>query len=112
MTGQESLRQMRKARRVPRCVWITDGPDCRARGWEEEPNYDDMQRHAVISIAASDIPETLDFRCCIGLEIHIAGERGEARAKRLHAALIDAQAKRVITSIYAPEGIQLLTHGI
>ena len=112
MTGHEALQAMRRARRVPRCVWITDGDDVRARGWDEEPNYADMQRHAVLSIAAGEIPEALDFRSCIGLEVHVAGDRGEARARRIHAALVDAEAKRVITSIYAPEGIELLTHGI
>lgn len=112
MTGLEALQIMRRARRVPRCVWITDGPDVRARDALDELNYADMQRHAVLSVAEGDIPEALDFRCCIGLEVHVAGERGEARARRLHAALIDAEAKRVITSIYTPQGIELLTHGI
>lgn len=112
MTGLEALQTMRRGRRVPRCVWITDGDDVRARDWKDEPNYSDMQRHAVLSIAANDIPEALDFRCCTGLEVHVAGDRGEARARRLHAALIDAEAKRVITSIYTPQGIELLTHGI
>lgn len=112
MTGHEALQALRRARRVPRCVWVTDGDDVRARDWSEEPNYTDMQRHAVLSIAAGDIPEALDFRCCIGLEVHVAGDRGEARARRIHAALIDAEAKRVITSIYTPQGIELLTHGI
>lgn len=112
MTGLEALQTMRRARRVPRCVWITDGPDVRARGALDEPNYADMQRHAVLSVSESDIPETLDFRCCIGLEVHIAGDRGPDRAQRLHAALVEAEAKRVITSIYTPQGIELLTHGI
>lgn len=112
MTGHEALRALRRAHRVPRCVWITDGEDVRARDWQDEPNSADSQRHAVITLAASDIPEAMDFRCCVGLEVHIAGERGEARAKRIHNALIEANAKRVITSIHAPEGVQLLTHGI
>jgi hypothetical protein len=112
MTGHEALQAMRRARRVPRCVWVTDGDDVRSRDWNEEPNCADMQRHAVLSIGANEIPEALDFRCCIGLEVHVAGARGEARARRLHAALIDAEAKRVITSIYTPQGVELLTHGI
>jgi hypothetical protein len=84
----------------------------RARDWHEEPNCADLQRHAVIAIDANDIPEALDFRSCIGLEVHVAGDRGEARARRIHAALVDAEAKRVITTIYCPSGIELLTHGI
>lgn len=100
MTGHEELRHMRRDGRIPRAVWITDGDDIRARDWNAEVNCTDEQRHAVISLAAGDIPEATDFRACIGLEVHIAGERGEARAKRLHAALIEAGARRVITSTY------------
>lgn len=111
MTGYEPLRAMRVNKRVPRAVWITDGNDARARDWHEEINQEDQQRHAVISLAAGDIPEALDFRCCVGLEVHIAGERTAARAKRLHAALIDAGARTVVTSIYSNgEVSQLLTH--
>jgi hypothetical protein len=102
MNGHEALQRMRRDKRAPRCVWITDGDDVRARDWQNEPNCFDLQKHAVISIAADDIPEALDFRCCIGLEVHVAGDRGAARARRLHAALIDAGARRVITSIYEP----------
>lgn len=112
MNGHQALLDMRRARKTPRCVWITDGDDIRARDWHEEVNHADQQRHAVISLAAEDIPEALDFRCCVGLEVHIAAERGEARARRLHAALIDAEAKRVITSIHAPTGVDLLIHGV
>lgn len=112
MIGDQALRAMRHKHRAPRCVWITDGDDVRARDWQEEVNHCDQQRHAVISLAESDIPEALDLRCCFGLEVHVAGLRGSARASRIHNALIDAEARRVITSIPAPEGVQLLTHGI
>jgi hypothetical protein len=112
MTGHEALRAMRHDSRAPRCVWITDGDDIRAKDWHHEINQTDQQRHAVISLAAGDIPEALDLRCFIGLEVHISGERGEARSNRLHNAVIEAKAKRVITSIHAPEGVHLLTYGI
>lgn len=110
MNGHQALRDLRRIHRVPRCVWITDGPDVRARDWHEEPNCTDQQRHAVIEIAEHDIPEALDFRCCVGLEVHVSGERGEARAKRLHAALIEAEAKRVITTIHATG--ETILHGV
>lgn len=112
MTGDQALRAMRHSHRTPRCVWITDGDDVRARDWSDEVNHADQQRHAVLSLAESDIPEALDLRCCVGLEVHVAGLRGSARATRIHNALIDAEARRVITSIHAPDGVQLLTHGI
>lgn len=111
MTGHEALQAMRRARRVPRCVWITDGEDIRARDWQDEPNLFDRQKHAVIAIAATDIPEALDFRCVVGLEVHVAAERGQARAKRLHAALVDAGAKKVITTVHG-EAPELITHGV
>lgn len=112
MNGQQPLQAMRREHRVPRCVWITDGDDIRSRDWHEEINHADQQRHAVLSLAESDIPETIDFRCVVGLEVHLSAERGESRAKRLHAALIEAGAKRVITSIHAETGIDLLIHGV
>ena len=112
MTGHESLHRMRRDKRVPRAVWITDGGDVRARDWQNEVNQEDQQRHAVIALAETDIPEALDFRCCIGLEVHISTERGEARARRLHQALIEAEARRVITSIHGASGIELLLHGV
>ena len=111
MTGHEALQAMRRARRVPRCVWVTDGEDVRARDWHEEVNYSDLQRHAVIAIAADDIPEALDFRCVVGLQVHLSAERGQARAKRLHEALVEAGALQVITTVQGtvPE---LITHGV
>lgn len=110
MTGHEALHKMRRNKLVPRAVWITDGDDVRARDWHEEPNCCDLQKHACISIAETDIPETLDFRSVVGLEVHLSGERGPVRLRRLHAALIDAEARRVITSI--PSTGELLLHGV
>lgn len=111
MNGHEPLQAMRRARRVPRCVWITDGEDIRARDWHEEVNCADQQRHAVIAIGSSDIPEALDFRCLVGLEVHLSAERGQARAKRLHNALIDAGARRILTTVQG-ETPELITHGV
>lgn len=112
MNGHEPLQAMRRDRRVPRCVWITDGEDIRARDWHEEVNCVDQQRHAVICLAESDIPEALDFRCVVGLDVHLSAERGEARARRLHAALIEAQARRVITTIHQNGQQETLLHGV
>lgn len=112
MNGHEPLQEMRRDRRVPRAVWITDGEDIRARDWHEEVNCIDEQRHAVIRIAPDDIPEALDFRCVVGLEVHVSAERGEARARRLHQALVEANAKRVITTIHGKGDIELILHGV
>jgi hypothetical protein len=111
MNGHEPLLAMRRDRRVPRCVWITDGEDIRSRDWHEEVNYADQQRHAVIEISASDIPEALDFRCVIGLEVHLSAERGQERARRLHGALVEAEARRVITTIHNNGQQETVFHG-
>lgn len=113
MTGADALRAMRRATgQVPIAVWITDGDEPRAQDWHQERNCCDGHYHAAIGLAPADIPEALDFRCVVGLEVHLSAERGEPRGRRLHAALIDAGAKRVITSIHAETGINLLLHGV
>jgi hypothetical protein len=112
MNGHQALIAMRRDRRVPRCVWVTDGDDPRAKDWDDEINHADQRRHAVIELAASDIPEALDFRCVVGLEVHVSAERGVARATRIHEALIEAKAEKVITSIHGADGIELLLHGV
>lgn len=110
MTGHEALRAMRRKHLVPRAVWITDGEDMMARDWHLEPNVCDQQKHACISLAETDIPEALDFRSVVGLEVHVSGDRSAARARRIHQALIDAEARRVITSI--PSTGELLLYGV
>ena len=110
MTGADSLRDMRRAGKAPRCIWIVDGDNVRAVDWHKETNLFDGQFHAEISIAQTDIPEVIDLRFVVGLTVHLSAERGDMRARRLHAALIDAGARRVITSIHSDAGIDLLDH--
>ena len=112
MNGHNALMAMRRGNGAPRAVWVTDGPDKRARSWQEEANIADGRMHAALQIDAGDIPEGLDLRCCIGLEVHVAAERGADRGRRLHAVFVDAGAKRVITSIYGGDGVELLLHGV
>lgn len=113
MTGADALRAMRRSvGQVPIAVWITDGDEPRAQDWHEERNCIDGHYHAAIGLTTNDIPETLDLRCVVGLEVHLSAERGEPRARRLHDVLVEAGAKRVITSIHAETGIDLLTHGV
>lgn len=113
MTGADTLLQMRRAQRWPEAVWIVDG-DCAidARDWQQHPNCKTGALHAEIEVAATDVPEVLDLRCCIGLTCHITALRGEARARRLHQCLIDARAQRVATAIHHPGGVELLLHGV
>ena len=101
MNGHQALIAMRKARQVPRCVWVEDD-DARmtrqlASDWHEAPNIVDRQMHAHLHIAESDIPEALDLRCVVGLMVHLSSTRGEARQRRLFNALIEAGAREVIS---------------
>ncbi len=113
MTGAEQLQRMRRAGRWPESVWIVDGEQgMRACDWHEQPNCLTRQWEAELQLSEQDIPETLDLRCCIGLTVHVSAMRGESRGRRLHQALIDAQAQRVLTSIHNPGGIDLLLHGV
>lgn len=97
MTGHQPLIAMRHDRRVPACVWLTDGPDPSAGDWHMYLNCFDCRMHATISIAATDIPEALDLRCVVGLPVHVSGIRGESRVRRLHDAAVVAKARLVVT---------------
>jgi NCAIR mutase (PurE)-related protein len=103
MTGDKQLVAMRRARRVPRAVWITDSDDTyareTARSWHLHPNTADGSLHAHLRFDAADIPQALDLRCLIGLEVHIACDRGTARAHRVFEAVKSAGAVAVIALI-------------
>lgn len=113
MTGAQALLDMRRAQRWPEMVWLVDG-DCAiaASDWHQWLNCKSLTLHAEIGIEAADLPEVLDLRCCIGLPCHVSALRGADRAHRLHQALIDARASRVVTSIHQHGGVELLTHGV
>lgn len=113
MNGMDALCELRTDQSaVPRAVWIVDGSDERAAYWDALPSFADRQLHAVVEIGEKDIPEALDFRCVVGLTVHISGERGAGRLRRLHQAAIEAKARVVITSIAEQDNIELLTHGL
>ena len=111
MTGDRELWAMRRAQCWPDAVWFTDGDGIDMHDWHLRPNCKTGGLHAEIEIAETDVPEALDLRCCIGLPCHVMALRGEGRARRLHAALIEARASRVATSIHINGGVELLVHG-
>lgn len=101
MNGHQALLAMRRARQVPRCVWVEDD-DARmtrqmASDWHEEPNVVDRQMHAHLHISETDIPEALDLRCVVGLQVHLSSVRGSDRQRRLFNALVEAGAREVIS---------------
>lgn len=113
MTGADALLKMRRAQRWPETVWIVDGDCAIAAGdWHEAMNCKSQTLHAEIGLAAADLPEVIDLRCCIGLPCQVSALRGADRGMRLHQALIDARASRVVTSIHQPSGVELLLHGV
>ena len=82
-------------------MWVEDD-DARmtrqmASDWQEEVNVVDRQFHAHLHVAAGDIPEALDLRCAVGLQVHLSSARGEARQRRLFNALVEAGAREVIS---------------
>lgn len=102
MTGHEALLQMRRAGHKPASVWIADGdaPIFRAMAadWHKEPNVKAGKLFAHIHIAENDTPEYLDFRCVIGLSVHIESFREEKRARRLFKAVTEALPLQVLAS--------------
>ena len=94
MTGHEPLLQMRRAGVKPACVWVMDDdtPASRqqAAEWAELPNAFSRKYHAHIRLNADDVPEAMDFRCLVGLQVHVSSGRGEARARRIFDAIAAA----------------------
>lgn len=111
MTGQDALRALRRAGAKPACVWVADEDGAiakqAARDWYKEPNPFAGKLFAHIQLTATDIPETLDFRALIGLQVHLVCERGDARAKRVFDALAAAKPAFLI----AVQGGKVWTHG-
>lgn len=112
MNGHEPLLTLRRGGGAPRAVWVADGEAPRCADWHREPNSFDGKHDAVVRIDVTDIPEVLDLRWAIGMEVHLSAERGDSRARRLHQALVDAKARRVVTSIHGADGIELILHGV
>lgn len=102
MTGHEPLQRMRRAGRRPACVWVMDDDTQTSRDqaatWHQHPNPFAGKAFAHILLAADDIPEAVDFRCLVGLQVHMDTHRGPARAKRLFGALVAAGAEIVIAA--------------
>ncbi len=98
MKGHDALIEMRKAGGKPAGVWINYAYDP-SRSWAFWPKYKGFDKYPEVEILPSEIPELLDLRFVIGLTVHasvpVAGDF--VRARRLHKAIVNAKAKRVIT---------------
>lgn len=95
MRGQEPLLQMRRSGVLPSATaWVTD-TECEldawlSRNWHGAPNTATGHLEPCIHLDERDVPELLDFRCLIGLQVHLHCWRGDERAKRLFAAIRNA----------------------
>lgn len=110
MTGHEPLLQMRRAGKRPECAWVLDddAPDhlLVARTWHELPNEFTHKFQAHIHTRSTDIPETLDLRCLVGLQVHLVCGRSADRCKRLFDAVAAAKPALLI----ATHGDEVWTH--
>lgn len=112
MTGDRELLLLRRGNHKPEAAWVVDGDSACARSWRANPHSWSGEFQPEIEISETDIPEVLDLRLLVGMTVHVSAMRGEGRARRLHNAIVEAQAKRVITSIHGPAGVELLLHGV
>lgn len=87
MNGHQHLIAMRRAGHVPAGVWLTDGKDRDVLDWYRRPNPHDGLLYPAVQVDQDDIPEALDLRYVVGLDVHIAGQRSDARTKRLFHAV-------------------------
>lgn len=94
MTGHEALLKLRRAGKRPACAWVVDSDDKlavdMAMDWHKEPNPYAHKLFAHIRLKSDEVPEALDFRCLVGLEVHLECRRGRDRAQRLFKAISQA----------------------
>ena len=96
MKGHDALIALRKRGFKPAGVWICHAQDP-SRGWASWSRYAGHDRYPEVEILPTEVPELLDLRFVVGLVAHVSGMKLYAKAKRLHEALVEAKAKRVIT---------------
>lgn len=111
MTGHDALLKLRRSGLKPACVWVLDDDEPAsaqiARDWHTEPNAFAQKLFAHIRLVAADVPEALDLRCVVGLQVHLTCDRGPARAKRVFNAIAAADPAFLI----AVHGGEVWTHG-
>ena len=116
MTGHEPLISMR-LRGIRPGDWVelidtdaqTDVPCSRTddlvMSWTT-PSFENGVIRPTVQIKHPEIPEKLDFRFVVGLNVTASTRHSHDRAKRIHEALIKSGAKHVITCFHAKRGEQ------
>ncbi|GAB2471941.1 hypothetical protein GCM10027082_24320 [Comamonas humi] len=79
---------MRRLGYKPAAAFVTDASDklsiLNAERWQDEPNRFDQGRfYAEIQLDEADVPEQVDFRPLVGLDVHIHGFRSDSRTTRI-----------------------------
>lgn len=96
MKGADTLVAFRKDGGRPAGVWVSHAADPH-KGWSLWDKYKGHYRYPEVEILPSEVPALLDLRFAIGLTVHVSGMGVYKKAKVLHDAFVQAQAKRVIT---------------
>lgn len=112
MTGHRPLLALRRAGIHPSSIWLTDGIEPTAGDWHLSTwrNLPGEYLPAV-RVDESDIVDALDLRFVIAANVHLSGERGERRLRRLFAAVVEAQAARVVAILPNETLIYEARHG-
>lgn len=92
MKGHEALLEMRRAGKLSsRSVWVCDGDleieQILSKTWMRIRSSATGLYEPHVIVEGVDIPETLDFRFCVGLTVHLMTTRGADRAQRLFKAI-------------------------
>jgi len=96
MRGHEALIEMRRDKKRPQGIWITQNPSIDCMKWDKAA---ETLPYPEIEILPNETPESLDLRYVVGLKVHVCGATDYKKAKRLHAALVEAGASRVVTDV-------------
>jgi hypothetical protein len=91
MTGHQQLLAMRRRGFKPASVWVVDGKGPCSADWHAEPSPYSGQFHAEIQLDANDVPEALDLRLLVGMNVWLVGERGDERTARVFDAICTAK---------------------
>ena len=70
------------------------------------PSFPDGRLCPTVQIKHSEMPEKLDFRFMVNMNVTSSTRHSHDRAKRIHEALIKSGAKHVITCFHAKRGDQ------
>lgn len=112
MTGHQPLLALRRAGQHPSSVWLTDGFEPAASDWQLYPWRDLPGEYLpAIRVDETDIVDALDLRFVVGLNVHVRGDRGDRRLRRLYAAVVDAKPARAIAVLPTETLIYEAPHG-